>query len=114
MGMFREPDLPDGFAPRWDVVDLEDAFGEHRIEYWVRKGNALVPATEHEIAAIRSWEREHAAALRLERLKQVEYRRRRWQPFRAAWQVVAHFIAWATASRVPGLSPDHSRSGTER
>ncbi len=114
MGMVPDPNLPEGFAPRWDVVDLENAFSEHGIEYWVRKENALVPATEHEIAAIRAWEREHAAALRLERLKQLERRRRRWQPLWAAWQVVAHFIAWAASSRVQGLLPSHSRSGSER
>ncbi|HST87036.1 MAG TPA: hypothetical protein VLJ14_01560 [Ktedonobacterales bacterium] len=113
MGKFREADLPDGFAPRWDVVDLDDAFGEHHIEYWVRKQNALVPATEREIAAIRAWEREHTAALRLERLKQVEHRRRRLQPLWAAWQMVARFIAWATAARMQGVSPNHSRSGSE-
>ena len=113
MGKFREADLPDGFAPRWDVVDLDDAFGEHHIEYWVRKQNALVPATERGIAAIRAWEREHTAALRLERLKQVEHRRRRLQPLWAAWQMVARFIAWATAARMQGVSPNHSRSGSE-
>jgi hypothetical protein len=113
MGMLRGPDLPDGFAPRWDVVDLEDAFGEHHIEYWVRKQNALVPATEREIAAIRAWEREHAAALRLERLKQMERRRRRSRPLAAAWQMVVRFIAWAALSRTQGISPNHSRSGSE-
>ena len=113
MGKSREPDLPDGFAPRWDVVDLADAFGEHHIEYWVRKQNALVPATEREIAAIRAWEREHAAALRLERLKQAERRRRRLQPLWAAWQMVVRFIARTTASRMRDLSPNHSRSGSE-
>lgn len=42
-------------------VDVEEAFGEHDIAYWVRDGNRLVPATPAQIAAIQ----EHEALLRL-------------------------------------------------
>lgn len=42
-------------------VDVEGAFGEHDIAYWVREGNRLVPATPTQIAAIQ----EHEALLRL-------------------------------------------------
>lgn len=53
-----------------DELDVEDAFGEHDIEHWVRKGNKLVPATEEEIAHIQEREREQTAYLRLARLKE--------------------------------------------
>ncbi len=42
-------------------VDVEDAFGEHDIIYWVREGNRLVPANPTQIAAIH----EREARLRL-------------------------------------------------
>lgn len=42
-------------------IDVEDAFGQHDIIYWVREGNRLVPATPTQIAAIQ----EHEALLRL-------------------------------------------------
>lgn len=42
-------------------LDVEDAFGEHDISYWVREGNRLVPATPAQIAAIE----EHEKLLRL-------------------------------------------------
>lgn len=42
-------------------VDVEDAFGEHDIIYWVPEGNRLVPANPTQIAAIQ----EHEAHLRL-------------------------------------------------
>lgn len=55
-------------------LDVEDAFGDgdHDIEYWVRHGNRLVPATDDEVAQIHEWERESAALARLALLK-------RWQ-----------------------------------
>ncbi len=37
-------------------VDVEDAFGEHDIIYWVREGNHLVPANPTQIAAIHEYE----------------------------------------------------------
>lgn len=43
-------------------LDIEDAFGEHDIEYWVWSGNRLVPATPDQIVIIR--EREALARLR--------------------------------------------------
>ncbi|HEX8032929.1 MAG TPA: hypothetical protein VF510_03740, partial [Ktedonobacterales bacterium] len=42
-------------------VDVEDAFSEHDIAYWVRDGDRLVPATPTQIAAIQ----EHETQLRL-------------------------------------------------
>lgn len=42
-------------------VDVEDAFGEHDIIYWIREGNRLVPANPTQIAAIQ----EHETRLRL-------------------------------------------------
>lgn len=42
-------------------IDVEDAFGQHDVIYWVREGNRLVPATPTQIAAIQ----EHEALLRL-------------------------------------------------
>jgi CheY-like chemotaxis protein len=62
-------------APRDDVdLDVEDAFGNHDIEYWVRHGNKLVPATEDEVAQIQEWERESSALVRLTDWKQQEHR----------------------------------------
>ena len=53
-------------VPRDDAkLDVEDAFGDHDIEYWVRRGNKLVPATEDEVAQIHEWERESSALARL-------------------------------------------------
>lgn len=61
-----------------DALDVEDAFGEHTIEYWVRKGNKLVPATEQEIAHIQECEREQTAYLRLARLKEAQRQADHW------------------------------------
>lgn len=60
------------------ALDVEDAFGEHDIEYWVRKGSRLVPATEAEIAQIQAWERERKTVWRLTRLKAAERLEQRW------------------------------------
>lgn len=60
-------------------LDVEDAFGEHDIEYWVRRGNRLVPAAAEDIAQIREWERELAAHVRLEQWRRDERRARRWR-----------------------------------
>lgn len=43
-------------------LDVEDAFGDHDIEYWVWSGNRLVPASPDQIALIR----EREALLRLQ------------------------------------------------
>lgn len=51
------PPAPDGA----EEPDVEDAFGEHDIEYWVWSGSRLVPATTEQVAAIR----EHEALCRL-------------------------------------------------
>lgn len=51
-----------------DEIDVEDAFGEHDVEYWVRAGNRLIPATEEQVAAIR----EHEALRRLTRWQRLE------------------------------------------
>lgn len=42
-------------------IDVEDAFGEHDIAYWIREGQRLVPATPTQIATIQ----EREALLRL-------------------------------------------------
>jgi DNA-binding response OmpR family regulator len=53
-------------VPRDDVeLDVEDAFGDHDIEYWVRHGKKLVPATDHEVDQIRERERDSSALVRL-------------------------------------------------
>lgn len=63
--------------PRDDVeLDVEDAFSDHDIEYWVRKGNKLVPATDDEIAQIREWGRESSALVRLALWKHMQVRSR--------------------------------------
>jgi hypothetical protein len=59
-----------------DDLDVEECFGEHDVEYWVRKGNRLVPATEAEVERIRAWERDRMTLARLERRKEEERRRR--------------------------------------
>jgi hypothetical protein len=44
--------------------DVEDAFGDHDIDYWVWRGNKLVPATDEQVALLR----EREALARLARL----------------------------------------------
>lgn len=39
-----------------DELNVEDAFGEHDIEYWVPKDGRLVPATPEEVAELRERE----------------------------------------------------------
>jgi len=61
----NQPDYVDE-APQDDMaLDVEDMFGDHDIEYWVRKGPKLVPAMEDEIAQVQERERESAALARL-------------------------------------------------
>lgn len=48
-------------------LDVEDAFGAHDIEYWVRRENRLVPATAEDIERIRAWESQRVALLLVER-----------------------------------------------
>ena len=52
-------------------LDVEDAFGAHDIEYWVRSGSRLVPATPEQIAAIR----EREGLRRLGRWQHIEQQR---------------------------------------
>jgi hypothetical protein len=59
-----------------DDLEVEECFGEHDVEYWVRRGNRLVPATADEVARIHAWERERMTLVRLERLKDEERRQR--------------------------------------
>lgn len=64
--------FPPSFFPDGDVeLDVEDAFREHDIEYWVCASNRLVPATAEQIAAIREYE----ALDRLGRWKRLEAQR---------------------------------------
>lgn len=58
------------------ALDVEDAFGDHDIEYWVRKGNRLAPATDDEVAQIREWGRESSALVRLALWKHMQARSR--------------------------------------
>ncbi len=56
------------YPPVWgegDEPEVEDAFGEHNIEYWVWQGRKLVPASPEQAALLR----EHEAMLRLQRWK---------------------------------------------
>lgn len=71
-------------------LDVEDAFGEHDIEYWVRSGNRLVPAAAEDIAQIQEWERELAAHLWLERWRRAQ----RWR-IRFPRRALARCEAWA-------------------
>ena len=65
----------DDEQPHDDVeLDVEDAFGAHNIEYWVRRGNKLVPATADEVAQIHEWERESSARARLALWTRAEVR----------------------------------------
>jgi hypothetical protein len=52
-------------------LDVEDAFGEHDIEYWVWSGNRLVPATPEQTALIR--EREALSFLRARKVIQISH-----------------------------------------
>jgi hypothetical protein len=73
----RTPHLPfyGGEQSCEDVeLDVEDAFGDHDIEYWVRQGNKLVPATEDEVAQIHEWEHEAPARTRLAVWQRTETR----------------------------------------
>ena len=56
-----QADMPCDYAE----LDIEDAFGDNAIEYWMRHGNKLVPATDDEVAQIHEWERDSAALARL-------------------------------------------------
>lgn len=76
-----------------DDLDVADAFGEHDIEYWVRHGNRLVPASADEIAHIQEFERELAAYLRLESWQRDERRAQRW-PIRFLRRTLARREAW--------------------
>jgi hypothetical protein len=99
----KPPHLPafGGEQPLDDVeLDVEDAFGDHSIEFWVRKGNTLVPATNDDVAQIREWEREAKARARL-----------------AAWQLTetrswsAHLLHWAPLRCAPWI---RRRAGQQR
>lgn len=75
---FDQTDEPVDSAEDATALEVEDAFGEHDIEFWVPKENRLVPATDEEIAQIQEWERERGAMRRLARLKEAERPNRRW------------------------------------
>lgn len=79
-----------------DAVFLSD----HTIEYWIVRGNRLVPAGPDELARIHEWEREREALDRLDQWVRLEQRRLRWQArthrFRHAltvWEAVADDLA---------------------
>jgi hypothetical protein len=65
----------DILPPTWgehDEPDVEDAFGEHDIEYWVWRGHTLIPATPEQAVALR----EHEALARLARWQQAQMQAR--------------------------------------
>jgi hypothetical protein len=65
----------DTLPPIWgddDEPDVENAFGEHDIEYWVWRGHTLIPATPEQAAALR----EREAFARLTRWQQAQERAR--------------------------------------
>ncbi|HLZ25534.1 MAG TPA: hypothetical protein VKQ30_25705 [Ktedonobacterales bacterium] len=74
------PPPPSG--DQW-ALDVEDAFGEHDIEYWVWCGVKLVPATPEQVARIR----DHEALLRLQAWKAhaEQLTRSRERKERAGW-----------------------------
>lgn len=81
-----------------DALDVEDAFGEHDVEYWIRSGNRLVPATPEQATALREWE----ALRRLERWRRAEAERIRASERQlrraarlAAWIVALRWLAGA-------------------
>lgn len=90
MERFSEDDRADEDAylsGAWEMeLEVEDAFGAHDIEYWVRRGNRLVPATEEDIARIRAWEDQRVARSLVGRWKRDERRlSRRWLAWCRGW-----------------------------
>jgi hypothetical protein len=75
------------------------------IEYWIRRGERLAPATDDEIELIHAWERESAALARLERLKAEERRWLRHHPLLAVMRAMAHGLTSA-AERLEQLERD--------
>jgi hypothetical protein len=71
------PELPE---PPGDDLASGTCFSE----YWVRQGDALVPATREDVARIREWERARRAQWHLREWLRLEREGRRWprpQPF---------------------------------
>ncbi len=85
-------------------VDVEDAFGEHDVLYWVREGNRLVPANPTQIAAIQEYEmrlrlavwrsNSSTSPLCISQLRHVGLSIHRW---------LLHPLARLRKSRSPGL-----------
>jgi len=90
-------------------LDVEDAFGEHDIEYWVRRGNRLVPATAEDVAHIQEYQRELIAGARLERWQREETRRSPW-PARLLGGVLR---AWRGPARGTSQPAKRRRSGAK-
>jgi hypothetical protein len=100
--------------------DVEDAFGDHDIEYWVWRGNKLVPATDEQVALLR----EREALARLARLTDTDalaleqtWHRRADQPAApaaaTAWRQ-AGCRAWRTPEGSAGLVGGASDAVTRR
>lgn len=74
-------------------LDVEDAFSEHDIEYWVPRDGRLVPATPEQVMIIR----EHEALLRLPYWQQRDEAHRQKSPaarrIRAAKNAAAGILA---------------------
>jgi CheY-like chemotaxis protein len=105
--MQNQPGYVDDEPQDDSELDVEDMFGDHDIEYWVRKGHKLVPATNDEIAQIHEWERESVALARL-----ALWQRRRGFP-RSVVARLLRGVTWAEKrlghSRRP-MRADHGQA----
>lgn len=112
------PPPPSGHE--WEL-DVEDAFGEHDIEYWVWCGNRLVPATAVQIAIIHEIEaarRLQAWAAREAQLAQARRRKERFVQMAVRLHIFpSHLIATrfthlrSISPEEAGLSPNLTQDG---
>ena len=89
-------------APEAIEFDVEDAFSDHSITYWVPQGGRLVPASVHQIAAIEGDLRVERQARRFKRWEEAEARARIAGRRAAAFRVtlapvrgIALALSWA-------------------
>jgi hypothetical protein len=104
----------------WEL-DVEDAFSEHDIEYWVWRGNRLVPATTAQIVIIHEIEaarRLQAWAAREAQLAQARRRRERFAQVAVRLHIFpSHLIATqltrlrSISSEEAGLSSNLTQDG---
>lgn len=112
---------PPPSSDEWEL-DVEDAFGEHDIEYWVWSGNRLVPAMPEQIAIIH--EREALSRLRAwtasenqrtrERVRRARFgrwaARLRRYPARVLLACAVRFRSASPTS--PDVEPNPAQTGT--